>query len=296
MKTLYTLFLSLILTPSVFGQFGVNMPTNDGVWLVRKATLNPQTQTVQHEHQALCTAADTLIGGTTYQQLMHCANNTYVGGFRENNNTVYFVAKDSLNEHVAYDFNLGLGDSITEVISLNGYAFYENPNPEYNYSTLYVTGVETVNYNGLDRVKMTLTSISSGMETVWIEGIGNTRGFLLDNDGNVGGYGVELICLSETQQTFYPTDQSGACDWHLSLSENEETSISMYPNPTTGSFRIEGDGFSVNANVIVTDCKGHQLIQETLNNGTFETVLARGMYFVTIEENGLRATQKLLVD
>jgi hypothetical protein len=76
----------------------------------------------------------------------------------------------------------------------------------------------------------------------------------------------------------------------------DESTISIYPNPTTGQVFIVADGWET-ANVTVLDAVGQKLQSTQMNNSQAVFALenvAAGVYYIQLELNGQRITKKLL--
>lgn len=74
--------------------------------------------------------------------------------------------------------------------------------------------------------------------------------------------------------------------------------FSIYPNPATMSVTVNWTGTQA-ANIIVADITGKQVLTNNVAaNNTKQidiSTLTKGLYFVTVESNGQRTTQKLLI-
>ena len=78
---------------------------------------------------------------------------------------------------------------------------------------------------------------------------------------------------------------------------SKENGISVYPNPTTGqiSVNISQLGLTGNANIIVSDVSGKQLINQKVdgNNPTIRmdvSSIQNGLYFISIHSEGKKVT------
>src|SRR5690606_31992007 len=119
----------------------------------------------------------------------------YLGGIREADFKVYYVAPDSINEYVLYDFDVTVGQVLNNIIYYTGIDLYSVGNPEL--IDLEVMDIDTVNYDGLDRLRITVAPVGEANGSSWIEGIGNTYGLLFESFVNLQNYGLELLCYSE---------------------------------------------------------------------------------------------------
>jgi hypothetical protein len=66
----------------------------------------------------------------------------------------------------------------------------------------------------------------------WIDGIGNTNGFLHYDAGLVGGNGYELLCFSDNDMLVYQNADFSSCDYLTSTNSIDNLdAITIYPNP-----------------------------------------------------------------
>ncbi|MDX9799650.1 MAG: T9SS type A sorting domain-containing protein, partial [Bacteroidales bacterium] len=84
--------------------------------------------------------------------------------------------------------------------------------------------------------------------------------------------------------------------------EGSEISIMMYPNPTSNQTNLIVNGVSGDAKIIISDMQGRILNTTNVKaaNGVIEQTidvsnLAKGVYYVRIQNNQLSRTQKLIV-
>lgn len=172
---------------------------------------------------------DTLINNLVYDQIHYCRGG-YKGATRSEDNKVFYVPGDSLNEFLLYDFGLALGDSAIDV-------YFETFNFNYGHlAILSVNNVDSVLINNTYRKRI---YFDGGMNE-WIEGIGNTGGLFLESGGNVSGYYDELACLSINDTTIFPEVAIGTCEIIDGIQKNQRLIIEVYPNP------VKGDKLHVN--------------------------------------------------
>ncbi|MEE1323046.1 MAG: T9SS type A sorting domain-containing protein [Bacteroidales bacterium] len=190
----------------------------------------------RYERLAL-TEEDTIIDGKSYKKLYSFTERefdietaTFVCGIRENENKQVFVASyHNQQEFLLYDFSLTEGDSI--LAESNGeYDLYFN-----------VTDVDTIDYNGVERRKITLQFYNYAWVT-WIEGIGNIEGLLMDWRSYTMAMdpmpNVRLRCYEHNEECLYSDfsfDESiydCYTPLYTGLEENEtQNNILLYPNP-----------------------------------------------------------------
>ncbi|MBQ2396317.1 MAG: T9SS type A sorting domain-containing protein [Bacteroidales bacterium] len=190
----------------------------------------------RYERLAL-TEEDTIINGENYKKIYSFTERefdietaTFVCGIRENENKQVFVASyHNQQEFLLYDFSLTEGDSI--LAESNGeYDLYFN-----------VTDVDTIDYNGVERRKITLQFYNYAWVT-WIEGIGNIEGLLMDWRSYTMAMdpmpNVRLRCYEHNEEYLYSDfsfDESiydCYTPLYAGLENNEfENEVSVYPNP-----------------------------------------------------------------
>jgi hypothetical protein len=190
----------------------------------------------RYERLAL-TEEDTIIDGKSYKKLYSFTERefdietaTFVCGIRENENKQVFVASyHNQQGFLLYDFSLTEGDSI--LAESNGeYDLYFN-----------VTDVDTIDYNGVERRKITLQFYNYAWIT-WIEGIGNIEGLLMDWRSYTMAMDpmpdVRLRCYEYNEECLYSDFSFNESIYdcytplYTGLEENEtQNNILLYPNP-----------------------------------------------------------------
>jgi hypothetical protein len=78
----------------------------------------------------------------------------------------------------------------------------------------------------------------------------------------------------------------------LSLSEVEQNSVSVYPNPTTNRINIKIQG-TIDS-IEVYDVMGMRVAQNKNTNGIDLNNLKSGVYFLNITDNGKLTTKKVI--
>lgn len=256
----------------------------------------------RYERLAL-TEEDTIIDGKSYKKLYSFTERefdietaTFVCGIRENENKQVFVASyHNQQEFLLYDFSLTEGDSI--LAESNGeYDLYFN-----------VTDVDTIDYNGVERRKITLQFYNYAWVT-WIEGIGNIEGLLMDWRSYTMAMdpmpNVRLRCYEYNEECLYSDfsfDESIYDCYTLlyaGLEENEtQNNILLYPNPAK-------ERLYINTSIPIKQMTICNLLgQEIQKYNNLETTssinisgLNEGVYFVKLStEKGVYAT-KIIVE
>lgn len=271
------------------------------VWTIDK-NYGQYNEQYRYERLAL-TEEDTIIDGKSYKKLYSFTERefdietaTFVCGIRENENKQVFVASyHNQQEFLLYDFSLTEGDSI--LAESNGeYDLYFN-----------VTDVDTIDYNGVERRKITLQFYNYAWVT-WIEGIGNIEGLLMDWRSYIMAMdpmpNVRLRCYEHNEECLYSDfsfDESiydCYTPLYTGLEESQiQNNISLYPNPAK-------ERLYINTSIPIKQMTICNLLgQEIQKYNNLETtssinisVLNEGVYFVKLStEKGVYAT-KIIVE
>lgn len=201
---------------------------------------------------------DTTISGQSYNQIHYC-NSGYKGAFRQGNEAVYFIPKDSIHEYLLYDFGVEVGDSLYNVYRETPFGWNIEP------FDLEVGAVDTQFVYGKNR------KVVQFWDGLWIEGVGNRNGLFWDAWSNVSGIYLDLACFShlDTSYTLGGYEVSnGSCSLDVGIYQGEYSheKLTIYPNPGKGIFNLEIAGLesSRNATIFVIDNLGRTVHTETL--------------------------------
>ena len=255
----------------------------------------------RYERLAL-TEEDTIIDGKSYKKLYSFTERefdietaTFVCGIRENENKQVFVASyHNQQEFLLYDFSLTEGDSI--LAESNGeYDLYFN-----------VTDVDTIDYNGVERRKITLQFYNYAWVT-WIEGIGNIEGLLMDWRSYTMAMdpmpNVRLRCYEYNEECLYSDFSFNESIYdcytplYAGLEENEtQNNILLYPNPAK-------ERLYINTSIPIKQMTICNLLgQEIQKYNNLETTssinisgLNEGVYFVKIYTEKVVLSKKIVV-
>lgn len=258
----------------------------------------------QYSYERLAlTEEDTIIDGKSYKKLYSFTERefdietaTFVCGIRENENKQVFVASyHNQQEFLLYDFSLTEGDSI--LAESNGeYDLYFN-----------VTDVDTIDYNGVERRKITLQFYNYAWVT-WIEGIGNIEGLLMDWRSYTMAMdpmpNVRLRCYEYNEECLYSDFSFNESIYdcytplYTGLENNEfENEVSVYPNPAK-------ERLYINTSLPIKELTICNLLgQEIQKYNMTETTssinisgLNEGVYFVKIYTEKVVHTTKIIVE
>lgn len=255
----------------------------------------------RYERLAL-TEEDTIIDGKLYKKLYSFTERefdietaTFVCGIRENENKQVFVASyHNQQEFLLYDFSLTEGDSI--LAESNGeYDLYFN-----------VTDIDTIDYNGVERRKITLQFYNYAWVT-WIEGIGNIEGLLMDWRSYTMAMdpmpNVRLRCYEYNEECLYSDFSFNESIYdcytplYTGLEENEtQNNILLYPNPAK-------ERLYINTSIPIKQMTICNLLgQEIKKYNNLETTssidisgLKEGVYFVKLSTEKAVLSKKIVV-
>lgn len=243
---------------------------------------------------------DSIINGLTYHKIFEngtfsciylfqpgsCGSynymNEYKGSYREDSlHKIYFVAKDSLNEMLLYDFSLSLYDTLPYSFNQTLYA---------NGTPLFITRIDSV-FDGFNYRKR--YNISRDTTLAWevnyvsiIEGIGSTHGLLWDinpyfeTDGSLYSHSQNGIAL-------YP-DSSVDCIISGLSNTSPLPYWEIYPNPANEELTINCTPLAIYDCIRIFDTAGKEILFSPINKATHKikiTDLRTGIYFVEIKSN-----------
>lgn len=185
-----------------------------------------------------------------------------------------------------------------------------NNSPTQNTYTLYDAEgaiIETKNFPAANTV-YTYTyqapQIASGCFRLRVNDSGKDGLSWWANTAQGTGY-VRLLDANDVVIKTFNPDFGGGFDYSFSVNTqlaNEifETSeeLKIYPNPTKGSFSIEGTNL-VNSKIKIYDILGNLIQQEDAQNNLMEfnkTNLSTGVYLINIEKNNKITVKKLVIN
>jgi hypothetical protein len=272
---------------------------NNSSWVINDAVSccrPPQIRTIEP-------GTDIVIGSYTYKQFddpfpqYDAVSQSFVD--------VVFLREDVAQKKVyklvngvdalLYDFNLGLGDVISQ---------YGN--------TFTVTAVEDCAVNGGTRKKITLQSTEQycgeSLTQVWIEGVGtNKHPFYPEHNmysvcSSGGGIRIYTKCSFQNGAHIFGNSE---CSAFIGLGTEEQQAmvqkISFSPNPFKTQLTIDSELQLQNASIKLFNSHG-QLIRENNNLNGQKIVIDRqnlqsGLYFIQLfDQNKLVKTGKVIVD
>jgi len=151
---------------------------------------------------------------------------------------------------------------------------------------------------------VTLDAGSDGAEYLWSNGSVNR----IVKVGSTGiGYDVKTMQVEVTSENGCKTNASINIHFDFSRCFGIEDhphfgSISIYPNPSDGSFRVDISGYEGNLKMIITDLMGREIFTEIYHNlkGDFEKDIrlnspGKGIYIISFKDKQNMYSEKLVI-
>lgn len=279
----------------------IPFPANNALWS-EYYHVGISSDQVFHE-QFLINGEDTIINSKKYSKLYYYTTPEFnfdsaicIGGIREEDKKVYYQSISDIKsqktpnintsgEVLLYNFNLKLGDTVRvdNIIT-------ETP--------LILEQIDTITLANVQRKKYTFLP----NHTIWIEGIGNTRGLLFTSgDTPSNGSNSVLKCFHLNNELVYMNNNFEECYPSTKLIKTKESTLNLYPNPVN-----IGENIILEANTHNRECKiqlyssnGLQLKGKTHISEEKITIqtneLSSGIYFIKLINKSSHKTKKIIV-
>ncbi|MDR9397603.1 MAG: T9SS type A sorting domain-containing protein [Salibacter sp.] len=287
MKSYLLTIFSFIITAGLFSQ-QTHFPDSNAIWSVWQTKYKVE--------------GDSTYNGKTYQKYFSAQDisidaNTewsYVGMVREDTNAqkVYAIHPDSTQEHLLYDFDVSVGDTVAvyQLIFLTQKV------------EVIIESVDTLMINNIvhKRVK---TESDFPYDEYWLEGIGSTYGVLSPGSSNYPVSDVsypQLLCFERDGVKLFERQSFENCyakDPNVSVDEvRNDVSVKVFPNPTSNQLRIQSDlkissfkVLSVTGQVLKAGMLSDQVISVNALNA--------GVYFLEITtQEGEKGVERFVVE
>jgi hypothetical protein len=288
------LLLFFLLAASVAGaQTYIAFPDSNAIWRQYHAS-NVFPTPWSSDFQYTLTNRDTVINGNAYSILRQKGWSTQGGNFgdwdwvhgaiREVSKRIYFVQAYDTTQHLLYDFNISLGDTLP--------ATYNNEPFTYT-----VTGIDSILIGPGYHKRYEITDVITSTIFYIIEGIGSERGLM--ETWHQFESGTELTCFSINSQTLFPNNAPSSCDLVLTgLNEqNGGSLLSIYPNPASDILTISSlsgiKGYSMYSTL------GGLVKQARVSSSTVKVEakdLPKGIYLLLIEGEGTVTAHRIILD
>ena len=295
--------ISMVSCLGVQAQVNFPFPDSAAIWVQyfeMMVTPPPMPQFEWTSSSNICLSGeDTLVGGNTYKEVERC-DEGYAGALREDSGQVFFLTADSVQEHLLYDFNVLLGDTLHNVFTDEGLAFGGGSYPDLMDLVVTQLGPE------VDGRKVIYLSSFGGFSPsqIWIEGFGARYGLFCKQDpSNVSGYWYGIACMSY-RDTMWSYDPGGAYSnpgtctpQYVGYPEPVSESMCVQPNPTSGWVSI-GSALQPRDAVVLTDAQGRVIdVPIRTDWGALQLDLSHlpdGLYFLTLGCPQVRSTHRIL--
>lgn len=258
-------FILSLTTTIVFSQTYHSFPTN-GTWVYQR--LDDFWQPYP-EWETFTLSGDTLIDNHAYRKL--ALNSVYNGAIRDSAQRIYFRSAVDTIEHILYDFNLTIGDTLIAPYPMEALG--------YSCDTTVVRWIDSLVTTDGYRRRLNMWGCNVAE---WIEGIGNT--FWLTSPTYLaslsGGY--QLTCFYDSTQLVYYLSEDD-CNYFVSTHKLEPfLQISVYPNPTVNLLTFTNLP-STPSSTIVSDLFGRRLLfYADTPNDIDVSELPAGIYFLIV--------------
>ena len=255
------LFVLILFSFSCKAQTYHPFPTNYGNWIYQYYD-DFHLPTSMYTQYTL--NGDTVISSVNYKKIFR--STTYQGALRENSKIIYFIPDTSSSEFVLYNFNLVLGDTI---FNPYGGAYCSN-------DTAIVEAVDSVLLS--DGYHRTLY-FNSLIE--WVEGIGSYNYLLKPTHVLCVSGNDWLECM--TSDSSFVTPSGSSCALSISDLLYSDFNISIFPNPSNGSFTIDFDNIEIKE-ILLSNILGQVILKRQTNNLQRVKIdnLQSGTYILTL--------------
>jgi len=256
------------------------------------------------------TEGDTVINGLTYFKMYYDAMgidsygdttytyNAFYGLLREDDsNKVFTYHPLSDREFLVYDFKWEKGKELL----YHGFIL-DDSGKFYRSLTTYTVIDEIDSVQLLDGLYYKCLKNNDGTIRI-IQGIGDLSEFFFMNRyiGKSDGSYYELLCFQKGDQLIYLNPDYETCGEIKGTTSilpiSSESSIKIYPNPTTGQLRVVSGGISDGGDIQIYDIVGKLVQQSPVSALSPETTidishLANGIYFLKVDNKMFKIVKK----
>jgi hypothetical protein len=199
-------------------------------------------------------------------------------------------------EHLYLENNL-LSGTIPNVFNSMNLKSLSLSNNNFSGDLILTNTNSTFYYIGIDNNQFGSFDFRNGHNT----NIPNSGYFKIQDNSNLTCAFVDNATYSATNwtnidatATFLETQVE--CDALLSISdENFESSLVLYPNPTSGILNIENNENITIKKIIILNTLGQKIINNQIENNIDISNLPNGIYYISIESiNGNKASYKII--
>lgn len=222
-----------------YAQTYVPFPDSNAIW-----NETPESGSTSY-CEPLGLIGDTIINSVQYHKIyvledtiLNIPNSTYYGALREDSlKRIYYFGYTlwDTSEVLLYDFSVNIGDSI-----------------QYGVSYKVVSDIDSVLVGNQYRKRFHFQWVA---DSLWIEGIGSTKGLLFPHTGEPLLGSRELICFKQEDSISYLNSNYNKCFCPIYDNIGDEGElysdhISIYPNPMTDYCVFDLEGLSMGYNTL----------------------------------------------
>lgn len=294
------IFFFILLSNVTFGQYQFLPLESNSNWVgyLHIEFANPGIFWIEYETKDQ--NFDTIINNEMYSKLYR--NDLYHCAFRSDSSdkAIYVIPKDSLNEHLFFDFDITYtaGDTISLLYYNESYSWLNSEAVVYSIDSVLFNGQYYKSYNleALDNIQNVLTYYPIINITERILSSSFPFSIIFEFESS-----FRRQCYSE-----YDSISIGNCpftydDFNILLKIDEVSVISniaVYPNPSGGFFNIKNDK-STNEKIMIYNVSG-QLIFSFIVDGNSTMVIDikfdTGLYFLKTDNAKGSQVLKLVVN
>jgi hypothetical protein len=297
MRLLFTFLTVIIFSSLAFGQTS-EIPDVGATWVEADFGMISMSLPIITEVES-----DTVIGNHSYKKIGP-------GYFRDSLNVWYARTEGETTDHLYYDFNVALGDTVYPVNPF----LDEIERAPYMVVTI-VDSLQLLDGSWKKRIRLYYENEEEGNYSgnVWVEDIGTTRGILRNARmvGIDGGY-RGLVCFTDANgQLLFeqPVHEDYGwieyiyedCYWTVGISELSDFGISIYPNPADQNikFDFKNPQKSESLKISIFDLQGREV--KSVQIATVGEVeisvdeILTGVYLLKLSGDRLSHTQRLVV-
>lgn len=295
-------YLLILLAINAFPLFGqISFPDSNAIWNVNRVSSTgiPTTEILYG------LMGDTLINDTLYNKLYLLSDTTlavrnlqdYLGGFRQENQKVWFRPKD-LNEFLLYDFMKQIGDTVWYEVSL--YIDSEGIHHSFESDNKFNIIQNIVNEENFKRI---ILYCDYNKQDEWLTGIGSKYGpFGPINQIALSGNSYHLACFKQNDTIKYSANLICSKCFCSGLSGTIEKIscddwIKMFPNPVENSLSIQIDKLYSQIRIEILNDLGNTIYDKgILEDPINMNISLSGFYIIRLTIDSETITKKLIIE
>lgn len=298
----------LVFSLSSFGQLGVHFADSNAIWKINYRWW-PPSPFGYNGYAENSISGDTTINNLLYKKIVKisydvfCTNIAitdpqYMGALREDitNNKVMFIPSGHQTDTLLYDYNLQVGDTLPPGFNVTMLG-----------NELFVWSIDTIETNGIKRMRWNLEAEYYGQFASIIEGIGSTNGlleeiYIFETDAFLRCYyqNDSLVFLNDlfVNECIMPTD---TC-LNVGINDKDKTlkySIKYSPNPVNKILKVDFlDNYSNDSFLYFFNSLGEKIKSVRLKNSRQEINvenLSSGIYYLVIKKGNLIINRQKII-